>query len=185
MPKQVSQSKYACKKPSTFIIAIETKVKGNTAFVELFMSYPYVWHAYMHSSLMKFLCVCATSFFEDFYIKSFTNALVPLNKTEQSTSGLEALFRHTKNVRKKHWQTIGKAKRKTKYADIVLKRLYNTVDVASTFESLITHGWTRLKILRNGSHYRSWSNSNYQQAIGPRGSVEYKQHILLSDRSSK
>ena len=132
-----------------------------------------------------FLCVCATSFFEDFYIKSFTNGLVPLNKTEQSTSGLEALFRHTKNVRKKHWQTIGKAKGKTKYADIVLKRLYNTVDVASTFESLITHGWTRLKILRNESHYRSWSNSNYQQAIGPRGSVEYKQHILLSDRSSK
>lgn len=137
------------------------KVKGNTAFVELFMSYPFDMLIYtLHSwndprFLISFVCVCV-----DFLLQGF------LHKKLYKWPGTNNWTKHIriwgfvsphKNVRKKHRQTIGKAKRKTKYAGIVLKGLNA---VTGTFEPLITHDWTRLKILRKESHYRSCDNSN-------------------------
>lgn len=169
------------------------KVKGNTTFVELFIViYPFDMLICTHSwsgprFLVFFVCM-------DFlllalaYINQYKRPGHPT--TEQNTPGLEALICcATQKRSKKHRQTIGKAKRKAKYVDIVLKRLNAVI---RNFQSLITHDWTRLKILRNGSHYRAnnivlattqmllagdWTSGECRRYI--------KQHVLLSDRSSK
>lgn len=154
-----------------------------------------VWHAYMHSLMKRptipcFLCVYGLPSSSSCIYKSIQTAWPGHPTTEQNTPGLEALICcATQKRSKKHRQTIGKAKRKAKYADIVLKRLNALI---SSFQSLITHDWTRLKILRNGSHYRAnnivlattqmllagdWTTGECRRYI--------KQHVLLSDRSSK
>jgi len=116
-----------------------------------------VRHAYVHSSPMKrsmTLCfsVCLrTSFFNFFYIKNYTNALTRPHNNWTKHIRIRSFVSPHKNVMKTS-TNYEKGKRGKQNMPILYLR---PSAFRGTFESSITHDWTRLKILRNAKKMKA------------------------------
>lgn len=132
------------------------KVKGNTALVELFMWYPFdmlmcTLHPWSDPRRFVFLCVCGLPSLIFFYIKNYTNALTRPHNNWTKHIRIRSFVSPHKNVMKTS-TNYEKGKRGKQNMPILYLR---PSAFRGTFESSITHDWTRLKILRNAKKMKA------------------------------